>query len=121
MAEKSLALTGGVINSADTWVLPFVDRSHAWAIGLIFAGFTGTGALVKARAKGEDSTAWRAIPYTSRHLNGAVSDDTSKATALTSSSLIQVTVADGMEVALDLSGGGWTAGTITVTAKPAVT
>jgi hypothetical protein len=71
MAEKSLALTGGVINSADTWVLPFVDRSHAWAIGLIFAGFTGSGALVKARAKGEDSTAWRAIPYTSRHLNGA--------------------------------------------------
>lgn len=73
------------------------DRSGTMTIGLLSVSFSGS-ITVTGRAKGQ--AAFVAIPYTSLHVNGAVGTGAQVTTAITTTSLIQVRVADGMEVAL---------------------
>jgi hypothetical protein len=65
---------------------------------------------VKARARGTTRT-FVPISYMRRYLNGAVSDDTSNAAAITGTSIIQVNGA-GLDVALDCT--AYTSGTLAV-------
>lgn len=60
--------------------------------------FNGT-ITVKGRARG--ATNFLAIPYTKLHLNGSAGDGTVVSTAITSTSLIQVVVGDGVDVSLE--------------------
>jgi hypothetical protein len=77
-------------------------------------GVTGTrSVVVKGRAKG--ATAWLAIPYRPLHLNGSAGDGVEVSTAITTHSLIQIPIADGVEVSLENT---HTSGSMTVVAYP---
>lgn len=111
----------GTINSADNYVLPYAgDYGGALTIEVNPAAFTGTGIVVKGRAKGS-ALPWLPIPYTKKHLNGVVGDDTVASVVLTAASLIQIQVSDGVEVSLDASAGGWSGGSMAFYATPVPT
>jgi hypothetical protein len=61
------------------------------------ASFDGT-ITVKARGTGSGA-AYAAIPYTKKHLNGAVADDTKVSTGITDTSIIEVDCA-GLDICL---------------------
>lgn len=110
MATKVLQQTGGVINSADTYVL---GNAADGVVGTIVVqgvsdSFVGT-LVVKGRVKGSGA-AFVEIPYTRRNLAGTVSDDTSVVADLTDSFLIAVDAA-GLDVALDCT--AYTSGSLT--------
>lgn len=91
----------GTINSADNYQIFNAGGSGGggvWTIQLDSSSFDGS-ITVKARALG--ATAYLAIDYTPRHLNGSASDSVAVSTAITGTSLIQIVIADGMEVSLD--------------------
>lgn len=105
----------GTINSADTYQLFDVGTNGGvWTIQLDATGWTGDIKVV-ARVKG--ATTYRQIPYTPLYLNGAVSDGVAVNTTMTTSSLIQVIISDGLELALDCT--AFTGGTMAYNAFPA--
>lgn len=114
MADKIQIERTFVMNSTDNYIIGETgQRGGTWTIHL--QAVSGTrSAVVKARAKGSSKT-FVAIPYTPLHLNGAASDGVPVSTAITTDSLIQVVVADGMDVSLDNTN---TSGSISVTAQP---
>lgn len=70
--------------------------------------------VVKGRAKNAGAN-WVAIPYRPLHLNGSVSDGIEVSTAITGTSLIEIPIADGMDVSLENT---HTSGSMTVAAYP---
>jgi hypothetical protein len=68
---------------------------------------------VKCRAKG--ATAWLACCYRPLNLNGSASDGVEVSTAITTNSVIQIPIADGLEVSLENT---HTSGSMTVVAYP---
>ena len=108
----------GVINSADNYELGDVGpRGGVMTIQLDSSTFDGSITVV-ARAKG--ATTYRQILYRPLYLNdgvAATTDEVSTALAGDNSSLIQVVVADGMEIALNC--GTYSSGSMAYTATAA--
>lgn len=73
---------------------------------------SGASIAVVARAR-QTTLAWVPIPYVKLYLNGSVGDGTAVSTAITTTSLIQIPVCDGLDIALDTT----TASSITGTAS----
>lgn len=99
MANVQKGITG-TINSADNYLLGDVGpRGGVMTIQLDSSSFSGS-ITVKARARG--ATTFRTILYRPHFINNAAAATTEEvSTAITNSSLIQVAIADGMEISLD--------------------
>jgi hypothetical protein len=99
----------GSIISADNYNVGDVGGTGgAMTIHLVSASFNGTVSIT-ARAKGE--TAFVAIPYTSLHLNGSAGTGALVTTAITTTSLVQIVVADGMDIGINCT--AYTSGALT--------
>lgn len=89
------------VNAANQYILGDVgDRGGVITIHLVSSSFSGTIGIT-GRLRGQ--SAFVAIPYTSLHLNGAVGTGAIVSTGITGTSLIQVVVADGMDIAVNCS------------------
>jgi hypothetical protein len=101
------------ITSTNTFVLGAASQDGTvgrWICDIRAGGGT-IAIVVKARGIGSaEATAFLAIPYTKRYLNGAVADDSKVSTTITSDSIIDIDSA-GLEIALDVT---YTSGTGTV-------
>lgn len=104
MADRQISAPSGTINAQDNYILPFDGKGAGTVtIQLKNNAMTGTGIILKARAPG--ATDWLPIPYIRLNVGGAASDGTTVSTSLTGSGLIQVVVSDGLQLALDATGG----------------
>lgn len=113
MATKQMLERTFKINSADVYVIGDVGP-HGGTITLQIDSVLFAGSItLKARATG--ASAWLPIPYTKLYLNRAVGDGTIVSTAITDTSLIQVVVSEGMDLALDC--GTYTSGSMLVRAN----
>lgn len=103
------------INSGDNYILGDVGpRGGVMTIQLDSSSFSGS-IVVKGRAKG--ASTFRAIWYRPHFLNNSAAASTDEVqTAITNSSLIQVVIADGMEISLDTT---YTSGSMAVQATSA--
>ena len=108
--------TSGTVDAADNYQLGDVGpRGGAWTIQLDSSSFSGSITIV-GRAKG--ATTYRQILYRPLFLNNSVAASTDEvSTAITNSSLVQVVVADGMEIGINC--GSYTSGTMAYFASPA--
>jgi len=111
----------GTINTADQWPLPTVGTyGGAYCIQFESAGFAGTGIVLKARSRNSPTSfSWQPIPYTRLNVTGAASDATIASAPIATSGIIHVITADGMELMLDSSAGGWSGGAMAYAATPA--
>lgn len=117
MANKKTGFKG-TMDGANTYELGDIGSvGGTMLIEIDATAFVGTGAILKA--KGRDGATYKAIPYTPLHLNGAVGDMEPASTAITGASLIQIVIADGMSLMLDLSGvGAYTSGSLAYQVYP---
>lgn len=115
MADKVQIERTFIMNSTDNYIIGDTgQRGGTWTIHL--QAVSGTrSVVVKGRAKGSTKT-FVPILYSPQYLNGAVAAAADQvSTAITTDSLIQVIVADGMDISLDNTN---TSGSISVTAQP---
>lgn len=62
------------------------------------------GAAIEVQARARQTTlTFVPIPYVKLYLNGTVADGTAVSTSITTSSLIQIPVCDGLEIALNVT------------------
>lgn len=115
MADKVQVERTFIMDSTDNYVIGETgQRGGTWTIHL--QAVSGSrSVVVKARAKGSTKT-FVPILYSPLYINGSVAASADPvSTALTTTSLIQVVVADGMDISLDNT---HTTGSISVTAQP---
>lgn len=70
---------------------------------------------VQARAR-QTSLTWMPIPYIPLNLNDTVSDGVPVSTAITDSSIIQIPICDGLDIALNVTTGSSITGSASVKA-----
>ena len=106
----------GTVDAADNYQIGDVGpRGGVWTIQLDSSSFSGSITIV-GRAKG--ASTYRQILYRPLFLNNSVAATTEEvSTAITNSSLIQVAIADGMEIGINC--GSYTSGTMAYVASPA--
>lgn len=113
MSDLLIGSLFGNIGSEDNFVLPF-DGTQAGtvAIQLRSNSFAGAGLILKSRVG--PTAPWLPCPYTKVNVNGAFSDGTVGGAVVTNDGIIQIVIADGMQLALDASAGGWASGSMDV-------
>lgn len=120
MAEKIIGRKG-TINSADSYVIGNVGVSGgSWTIHLEADGSWNGTVRIKARATkptgASAALTIQQIPYTKLFLNGSVADGTTVNSDITTTSIVQVPIADGLDVVVDCT--TFSAGTMAVQAYP---
>lgn len=111
----------GTINAQETYVIGNVGiQGGSWTVHMEADGSWSGTIKVKGRAtKPTNATAPLTavqITYTKQYLNGSVADGTIVSSDITGTSLIQIVVADGIDLILDCT--TYAAGSMAVQAFP---
>lgn len=113
MADKNVGMSDSIV-AANRYILP-LDGSSGGSLTVHFASnaWVGSGVVIRGRVGAQP---WLPIPYVRLNVASSASDGTVSSSAVADSGVIQIPLVDGLQIALDAT-GGFTSGSLDFTAK----